>query len=507
MFLVLAPLIALTPGALGQFNRNAALIDVRVEGYHLKAGMENQLNITLTNVGEEDANDVKLFLTVPPTVPGMAVVNGSYITFENLESEKNVTAHPSIMISKSCPPGTYPLELRVEYFDWMLGTRSDIIQVGLVVDSSLVEEPILDVELRDPYLKAGAKNEREIVLENVGGEPVFDVDVTVASTSPYIVVVEEPRLILDGLGPKENATFTPTILVSRSAPIGVYTLTANISYEDSEGSTYLKTLAFGVSVDSVEVAKQTTVVLKRYTTDPETIHPGYVFDLELELACLGAVAHDLKVSLTFDPSSRLHPLTPTMSTLGDLEPGEVARASYRIIADGDIRAGQYPATVAVSYLDVDGAPKSLVETITFSVRGIFRFSLINEEPITAAGGRITEFEADLLLTGTESVRFVSIGVVEDENFRRTAGSEEYIGAVDPDNPLPFDLKFKVADTTTPGEYEMTLRLTYTDDLNREHESTIDLPVTVTEAPDEAELSRRSPWGFWIWLRRLFGLLP
>jgi hypothetical protein len=64
----------------------------------------------------------------------------------------------------------------------------------------------------------------------------------------------------------------------------------------------------------------------------------------------------------------------------------------------------------------------------------------------------------------------------------------------------------VADDADPGEKTLRLKITYTDDLNQEHETTIELPVTVEEPTHEREAHGGSG-GFWAWLRRLLGLGP
>jgi len=71
---------------------------------------------------------------------------------------------------------------------------------------------------------------------------------------------------------------------------------------------------------------------------------------------------------------------------------------------------------------VDGVSKSLAERVTMRVSGIIRFSLINLDPVVAEAGGVTEFEADLLLIGTESVRFVAIELAEDAVFGKTVES-------------------------------------------------------------------------------------
>jgi hypothetical protein len=170
-------------------------------------------------------------------------------------------------------------------------------------------------------------------------------------------------------------------------------------------------------------------------------------------------------------------------------------------------AGQYLAMVTVSYLGSDGVPRSLVETVTLSIRGLVEFRLINEDQVIVGRGETTELNADLLLVGTESVQFVIVEVVEDTVFEYVRDSEEYIGAVDPDSPIPFDLMLKASDDAELGDHTITLRITYTDDLNKEHEVTLELRAEVAEPTADLNASQGSTGGFWVWLRRLLGLGP
>jgi hypothetical protein len=269
----------------------------------------------------------------------------------------------------------------------------------------------------------------------------------------------------------------------------------------------METSTLGVSVESVEVPVQTSVVLSDYGTSIDPLRPGDEFELVLELESLGSDAHDVKVALSLDPLTGISTMSPTLVSLGDMDSGDEAEAKFDLLVSGDVRAGQYPGFATVTYLDADGVPRSLMETVTLSVRGIVEFTLINLGTVSASVGESTELEADMLLVGTESVQFVNIEIVEDSVFKQTAESEEYIGAVDPDSPIPFEVWFKVAEGTDTGEHVMTLKITYQDDLNQEHVETLSLTVDVEEASSQGDVQTSSTGGFWVWLRRLLGLGP
>lgn len=487
------------------------LLKVSTNNVYLTAGMENEIEINLKNLGGFDVYEVSATLSVSTTALGITILDYAQIIYNKIENGSTKTYHPILYIDRTTPLGAYSLTLQVSYLKMYktgdVQKELSTVQIGIVVNNVMKPEVKLDVGMEGLKLTTGTEGETIIRIENIGEKPVYEVDARIISNSPQIVVLEGARFTHEGLDLGDSVSFESTLGVSRSSPLGVYTLSASVSYEDEDGRDYMETFTLGVTVDSVLVANQTSVILRNYRTMPETINPGDVVELSLELKCLGAGAYDVKASLYFDPLVGISNLSPTLVALGDMEPNELTEASYRLIVDGGINAGQYPSSITLSYIDVDGSPRNLVETATLSIRGIVEFSLINVDPIAVSRGGSTEFEADLLLVGTESVQFVTVEVVEDTSFMRTTESEEYIGAVDPDSPIPFDLEFKVAEESETGYHPLTLKVTYTDDLNQDHESIIELPVTVTESTAKIEPTGGSSGGFWLWLRRLFGLLP
>jgi hypothetical protein len=193
-------------------------------------------------------------------------------------------------------------------------------------------------------------------------------------------------------------------------------------------------------------------------------------------------------------------------SLGDLEVGETADVSYKLLSAGDIPAGQYPITSTISYTNSKGVPSQLVETLTIRIEGLIDFEILDAPSLTIGKGENGELEADLLLIGTESVQFVSIEMLEDNVFQRVSGSTEYIGAVDPDSPIPFDLNYKVREDAAEGEHDMDIRVYYRDHLNREHDEEISLGVEISEQTGNQQ-QEPTGTGIWVWLRRLLGLGP
>lgn len=469
------------------------------------AGADNNLNVVLENLG--DATVYEIDATVTSTSPYIVVLEGSRFTHSSLDANLSVLHPATVRVSRNTPLGVYTLSETVVYEDEAGQSYFESFIVGITVNSSTLSNPLLSVNIEDPRLIAGAENPVTVNLVNIGDEGLTDVEVSLVSASPYLAVLEGGRINIDELDPDEEVSFDVVIAVSRSAPVGVYTLSTASSYQGSDGQGYMEASTLGVSVESVKVPVQTSVVMSSYGTSIDPVRPGDEFELVLELECLGSDAHDVKAALSLDPLTGISTMSPTLVSMGEMDAGERSQAKFDLLVSGNVRAGQYPGIATITYLDADGVPRSLRETVTLSVRGIVEFTLINTGTVSASIGESKELEADMLLVGTESVQFVNIEVVEDSVFERTAESEEYIGAVDPDSPIPFEVWFRVAEGTDTGEYTLILKITYQDDLNQEHVENLRLTVDVEEASSQSDLQSSSTGGFWVWLRRLLGLGP
>ncbi len=185
--------------------------------------------------------------------------------------------------------------------------------------------------------------------------------------------------------------------------------------------------------------------------------------------------------------------------------GETATVVYRLQVSGKAPAGQYPVTVTLTYIDSLGLPGTVVETVSIRVRGIYQFRLLSDQQLTAERGQIGEIRSDLLLIGTETAQFAQIEVIGEDPFYEVSGSGEYIGPIDPDSPIPFELSFDVREDAELGRHTLRLKVTYMNDMNEAEEQTIEVSVTVVESTQGSQ--PQSAGGFWIWLRRLFGLTP
>ena len=490
------------------------LLEIEVSRYHLTAGDENEIRISITNVGEGDAYDVKARLTVPETVPGITVVEESYHVFEEIEEGQTEKMNPVLYVASSCPLGAYSLTFELEYYDVDGDKYTDSMQIGVVVEAIKPMKLVLDVDVVDYYATAGTENEISITLTNTGEEAVYDVKAVLTSTSPGIVVLKRQSYLVDEVDVGEDFHFRPLLGISRNVALGAYPLTLTLDYKDADGATYRDSVTVGVFVNSVEPTDRTTIVIQDFEIIPSEFYPGDELTIKMKMKNLGEDAYGVRVQLVTTAASPLVPLSPTLVFVGDLGSNQTTAVTYNLRVSGDAEARSYPLQLNISYYDVYGQTNSVSETMSVGVSSIVNFRLLNLQPssLTLEPGEIVTIEAELLLIGTETVQFVQVEILEDHPFISVSESYEYIGRVDPDSPVPFDIQFMVDSNATPGSYTLQMRVSYWDEYNQERQAVRELPVIIEKRVEERERSiDRGQVTFWdiIWriMRILLGVKP
>jgi hypothetical protein len=237
---------------------------------------------------------------------------------------------------------------------------------------------------------------------------------------------------------------------------------------------------------------------------PRAVVPGEQFSINIEATCADATVYNVKAILAPDSTGLISPLNPTTISLGDLKIGESVKFTYMLLLSGSASAINIPLSVSLKYIDSKGISGVASETITIPVENIVNFTLMQDQIVTAERGSNTTLEADLLLIGTGRVEFAKIQVIEEGLVKQIAGSTEYIGAIDPDSPVPFTLKFAVKNSTTIGIHQLKMKIIYLNSRNVEQNSTISVPLNVIN-PLVNVKPITNDGGIWGWIKRLFGL--
>jgi hypothetical protein len=482
---------------------DSPIIQVRAENIYLTAGQENTIKIILENTGDYKIFDIESFLS--SSIPGITVITNANKVIPVIEADKEKNYEPTLYIDQGLNLGAYSLTLTVTYGRTDFIPQTITVPIGVVISEVYKPKIVYSPTLESIDVKSGMINEVDFKFINIWEKSLNNIEIVLSSTSNSITVHDSVTTVIGELEAGDYFIIRPSISIIEGTPLGPYAITASTSYRGEEGKRYHQLFSLPINVASAVAVRNTLVTVEEMKVVESSIKPGDIFTVELELKCTGADAYDLLSSINFDQMSPLSPISPSIISIGDMEIGQSKKATYNLLASGDISAGQYPVSATISYTSNRGFSKSLTESLTILVDGLIDFELLDTPRDTVAPGETKELEADLLLIGTESVEFVSIGVVEDDVIKRVSGSDEYIGAVDPDSPIPFDVNYKVDENAKDGSYELGLDVRYRDHLNKEHEEQIKLEIEIGGSIDKEPTKQQG--GIWIWIRRLLGLGP
>ena len=504
LILTIVMAILVSQVAVTQAADDLPILQVSTSGIYLTAGQENLVTVNLKNTGDYKLFDIEATLT--STIPGISILRDVQKVFNEIEKGKTASYTPAVYIDQNVALGAYTLSLTVVYGRFR-GTQENVkvIPVGIVVQQGYAPKIKYTTAEGGLKAKAGTVTALGLSFQNDWDNEIKELEFRFTSLSNYITITNNLSSSVQSLSAGEAVPLSPTVSVLEGTPLGVYTLAATVSYQDASENKYHQTFMIPVNVDSTAASKNTVVTIKDIII-PEHLKPGDIFDLKVNVQCTGADAYDIITKLSFGAITILSPLSPTAASVGDLNVDKTVTVDYRVLVSGDVKAGQYPVSLSISYTNSKGTSATLTETITVMVESLIDFEVLDAPTITVKKGETSEIEADLLLIGSDSVQFVSIELESDAVFKRVPGSTEYIGAVDPDSPIPFDINYKVAEDAPEGDHVMRINVKYRDHLNREHEELLELDVAVAgNVKDNTQTTEAPP--FWVWVRRLLGLGP
>jgi hypothetical protein len=114
-------------------------------------------------------------------------------------------------------------------------TQTIVILLTLVIMTSfsslsLVKADSLQVTTTNQYLTAGKENQITINIRNIGDRSVVGVQAALSSATPGISILEGSQRVYSVIEDGKTKSYTATIYVDKSLPLGSYTLTLTVTY-------------------------------------------------------------------------------------------------------------------------------------------------------------------------------------------------------------------------------------------------------------------------------------
>ncbi len=473
-------------------------LQVTMTNTTLTAGSKGNIDLTFYNGGNFDVTEIEALLS--STTLGVSILNGSQYVINKIAIGASASYSATVMVDQSVAIGAYPLTMTLSYLRAGRGIVTVTVPLTIIVNKPSL--PAVRITTSGSKITPGVENTITLTVENIGNTSIKGVDISIASASPLLTLTNGVNNYITELKSGEFSSYEVKIKALDNIPIGAYSLTAQVWFTNYSDVEVKQTISVPLEVNTSVQTKSPIITI--VNLNPSRVIPGEQFSIDLQASCADAPIYNVKAVLTTDVTGLISPMNPTTVSLGDLSIGETAKFSYILLLSGAATAGDIPLTVSIKYIDPRGVQGTATETITIPVENLIQLSLMEDLTITAEKGSTQTLEADLLLVGTGRVEFTRIQVLPDSHVNQIVGSTEYIGAIDPDSPVPFTLKYTVSNSSTTGDFKLNLRITYLDSRNNQQNATLSVPLTITN-PSRVITTPSSDGGIWGWLRRLFGL--
>jgi hypothetical protein len=472
-------------------------LEVSTENIYFAAGKQGELTININNSGGYEVFEVENILV--SNTPGITTLSNIHKVINKIMWQEKVSYNVTLDIDQNVPVGAYTLQLQLKYV--RLDSQISLtVPISIIVNQAFVPSIRVIASPESTKLNANYDGEFTYIIENIGSTDVQNLTIAIASGSPFITITEGQRKTVSEIKIGEKMNVVMKVRVLESTALGPYSFSAYLNY-DSEGKSLRQSSIFSFEVTS---PKNPIIVVKNLSPGLSVI-PGTNFKVDLKIFCNDAVAYNAKAQLSLDQLGHLAPLSSTTIPLGDLKPNTSVDVSYDLQIDGTAVAGQLPIVLTLSYLNSKGLPFTTTEIVTINVDEFVSFRMLKDQVFSLEQGKIGTIESDLLLIGLTRVEFASVSVVGSGAFESTVGSNEYVGAIDPDSPVPFTVKVKVSSSAVLGDDVIHAKVSYLDHRNVFREKILDLHVSIIEPVVQDNTANDT--GIWGWIRSILGIKP
>jgi hypothetical protein len=209
----------------------------------IKAGFDNQVNITLTNDGEVPFSSLDLSYTVPPPLVASGVTQWS---FNSIDAGDDLTVPVVLYAPYASIGNTFTSAFTVVCRDDYGQTQNYQFSVGLVIVGN-VELGVYDSVVKPVVGVNGSKIEITTTLLNRGNVPALYVNATILPNA-ILNLTAESAVYLGDVDANSQSPFTLSANVGKETASGTYPVTLRIDYRNDQNVDYSFNYTFNLQV-------------------------------------------------------------------------------------------------------------------------------------------------------------------------------------------------------------------------------------------------------------------
>ncbi|MCC6013951.1 MAG: hypothetical protein LM593_06240 [Candidatus Verstraetearchaeota archaeon] len=201
-------------------------------------GKNNQLYLTIKNIGDATALQIWISISLPSSTTGgtLMILNGSdgrwYI--DSLASSESYSIPLDIYVSPSAAGNIYQITITLSYQYY--GSKTETRSIGVYVPPLEIQGAILSLSLSPYEINFGRNNNLTLKIKNIGDADAKQVSIALnmpgAGISPLSLVNSDGKWYFDTIKVNEEIEIPITIYASVSSAGQTYQLPITISYSD-----------------------------------------------------------------------------------------------------------------------------------------------------------------------------------------------------------------------------------------------------------------------------------
>jgi len=317
----------------------------------------------LSNFGNDTAISVLLSMNI--SYPFAAVRSSSTLFVGDIEPGENQSAMGQIAVDKRASVGVYSIPYTIQYKN---STGESYIQEGtfgvqifskpkFFIHETLVNRSSIKISPGETF-------SQKFNLTNVGDDEVRMVQLSINIINPLAIIGSTSNFLVGNLIPRESKSVEVKMAADGNAPVGVYSLTFTISYEDSTGWSNIQSGTFGV-----QIVGKPKLLVDSIGVDPTSLFPGNDGLMTVRLTNAGSdVALD--ASITVFGGGKI--LTSSFAYVAKLDSKQSQSILFPVSVANNLESGTYLLNITVKYSDSGNN--------TYQLSKLFELGLLEATP-------------------------------------------------------------------------------------------------------------------------------
>lgn len=282
------------------------------------------------------------------------------------------------------------------------------------------------------------------------------------------------------------------------------------AYEGENSITFIVRHENNLGVESAPLTIDVQVVdtnldIVTVDTDPDVLEPGRIAELEITVKNNAySLFRNLEAKVETGSSVPIVPYQMTnQQSLRQLNAGEAHIFTYFVIVDESASAGVYEIPFSLSYEDDTGNEYTVNQSFGLLISATTDLDFNLEEFDIFRKGSKGDVVVSVSNTGASELKFMSLEILESEDYVVLGSNKEYLGNVDSDDFETSTFEIYVLD----NEVDLQLQVNYKDTYNEEYKESVNLslPIYTEEEITMYGLSVNGGSYGNIWLYLIFAL--